>query len=124
MMKSLILVFLFSFTYAEEMDLVSTDNIFVEGLLFIILFLTMWVISFFISTKHAQKYEEKNSLHERKATKRKRELIDRFLTISHLKNRDKTAALLWLSKLLKKNIIDNEEFEILKESLSENCTLY
>ncbi len=121
MMKLLILVFLFSLIHAEEIGSATMDNIFVEGFLFIILFLTMWIISFFISTKHAQKYEEKNPLHERRASKRKRELINRFLTISHLKDRDKTAALLWLSKLLKKNIIDNEEFEILKESLSGNC---
>ena len=120
MMKLLMPVFLFSFTYAEEINPVDLDSIFVEGVLFIILFLTMWVVSFFISTKHAQKYEEKNPLHERKAARRKRELIDRFLTISHLRDKDKTVALLWLSKLLKKNIIDEEEFDILEKSLGSS----
>lgn len=120
MMKLLIFIFLCSFTRAEEIGSDVMDSIFIEGVLFIILFLTMWVISFFISTKHAQKYEKKNPLHERRAVRRKRELIERFLTISHLKDRDNTAALLWLSKLLKKNIIDEEEFEILKESLSSS----
>ena len=117
-MKLLIFIFLFSFARAEEIGSDVMDSIFIEGALFIILFLTMWVISFFISTKHAQKYEEKNPLHERRAAKRKRELIDRFLTINHFKDRDKTAGLLWLSKLLEKNIINEEEFEILKEGLS------
>ena len=89
MMK--LLIFLFLFTHAEEISSDAMDGVFREGVWFIILFLTMWIISFFISTKHAQKYEEKNPLQERRVARRKRELIDRFLTVSHLRDRDKTA---------------------------------
>ncbi len=118
MMKLFTLIFLFSFAHAKGMNSNALDSVFVEASLFIMLFLIMWIVSFFISRKHARKYEQETPLHERRAARRKKELIDRFLTITHLRERDKTAAILWLSKLLKKNIINDEEFEILKEGLN------
>ena len=116
MVKLFLLIFLFSFTYAGEISSDALDGIFVEAILFIMLFTIMGVISFFISRKHAQKYEQKNPLHERRTARKKRELIERFLTINSARNKD--AVLLWLSKLVEKNIIDDEEFKILEESLN------
>ena len=118
MIKLFALVFLFSFVHAKEIGSDVLDSIFMEAVLFITLFMLMWIISFFISRKHAREYEQENPLHERKADRRKKELIDRFLTVAHLREGDKTTALLWLSKLLKNNVINDEEFEILKEGLN------
>ena len=116
MIKLFLLIFLFSFTHAGEISSDALDGIFVEAVLFIMLFTIMGIVSFFISRKHAQKYEQKNPLHERRTARKKRELIERFLTINSARNKD--AVLLWLSKLVEKNMIDAEEFKILEESLN------
>ena len=93
------------------------ETILSEAVLFIALFASMSIISYFVSRKNAKIYELEHPLQERKDTLRKRELVDNNLNSSIIKIKGKDAVLLDLSKKLEKKRINKEEFKMLKEYL-------
>ena len=118
MMKLFLLIFFFSFANAKGMDSDTLHGIVKDAVLFFTLFTIMSIISIIISKKHAKNYELKHPIHERKAAERKRKLIEHYLNSSSIKIKGKAATLLEISKLLEEKLIDEEEFEILKESIN------
>ena len=91
-----------------------------EAALFFIAFAILSIISLVLSRKNAKKYELENPLKDRKAKARKERLIERHINRSLVTIKGKDYILAKLSQSLKKKIIDEEEFEILKLSLEEN----
>ena len=118
MIKLFLLIFLFSFAHAENMNSDPLNGIMKEAVLFFTLFAIMSIISIIISRKHAKNYELKNPLDERKATARKRKIIERYLDSFSIKINGKDAILLKISKHLENKVINEEEFEMLKEILN------
>ena len=117
MMKLFVLIFAFSFAHAEGMEANAMDGILKEALFFFVIIGIMAIISFIISKKNAKRYELENPLEERKVAQRKSELIGKYLNTAYIKIYGKDAALLNITNLLKIDTIDEEEFEILKDSL-------
>ena len=95
------------------------DTIFGEAIVFFILFATLAIISIFISKINAKKYERENPLQERKDAARKDKLVEMYINSSMVKVKGKDIILADLSKLLKNQTIDEEEFQILKSSLDD-----
>ena len=117
MVKLFVPIFIFSFAHAEGIESNAMDGIFQEALFFFVIIGIMAIISFIISKKNAKRYEHENPIQERKDAQRKSELIDKYLNTAYIKIYGKDAALLNLTNLLKIDTIDEEEFEILKDSL-------
>lgn len=92
-------------------------TIIVQAVLFLSLFGAMFIISFFLTTKSAKKFEDEHSLNERREATKKQELVDTFLNSSIIKIIGKDATLRELSVKLNKGAINKEEYSILKESL-------
>ncbi len=92
-----------------------------EAILFISLFGTMYIISYFVSKKQAEIYENEHPVQERKDAVRKEKLVDMYLNSSFIKIKGKCTVLLELSDLLNKKTINKDEFNILKKSLNANC---
>ena len=90
-----------------------------EAALFIIAFTILSIISLVISKKNAKKYELENPLQDRKDKARKEKLIERHINRSLVTIKGKDYILAELSKSLKKKIINEEEFQILKSSLND-----
>jgi len=91
-----------------------------QAALFFIAFTILSIISLVISRKNAKKYELENPLEDRKAKARKEKLMERHINNSLVSIKGKDYILHQLSELLKKKIINEEEFQILKLSLEEN----
>jgi hypothetical protein len=98
--------------------MLEQNIILIQAVLFLSLFGTMFIISYFITKKDAKKFEDKNSLDKRKKAVQKRELVDTFLNSSIVKIIGKDASLKELSNKLNKGAINKEEYNILKESLT------
>ena len=90
-----------------------------EAALFFIAFAILSIISLVLSKKNAKKYELENPLKDRKAKARKERLIERHINNSLVDIKGKAYILYGLSKSLKKGIITEEEFQILKSSLDD-----
>ena len=103
----------------EGINAADLDTIFTQALLFLIVFAILSIISMIISKKNAKKYELENPLQDRKDKARKDNLVERYINNSLVRIKGKDFILLKLSKLLKKKIINEEEFQILKLSLDE-----
>ncbi len=99
------------------MDISVGSSIFNEALLFIVIFGTMFIISFFITKRNAKAYELKNPLKDRKVIVREEKLVEKYLNSSLTKIKGTTTLLLELSKLLKNKTINEEEFKILKDNI-------
>jgi len=91
-----------------------------EAALFFVAFAILSIISLIISKKNAKKYELENPLEARKAKARKERLIERHIHRSLITIKGKDYILRQLSETLKKKIINEEEFQILKLFLEEN----
>ncbi|MDD3834444.1 MAG: hypothetical protein PHS42_03120 [Sulfurimonas sp.] len=98
--------------------MLEQNIILIQAVLFLSLFGTMFIISYFITKKDAKKFEDKNSLDKRRKAVQKRELVDTFLNSSIVKIIGKDASLKELSNKLNKGAINKEEYNILKESLT------
>ena len=95
------------------------DTIFIEAIMFFILFIILAIISFFISKKNAKKYEREHPLQDRKDAARKDKLVEMYINTSMVKVKGKDIIVSELSQLLKNKTIDEEEFQILKSSLDD-----
>ena len=90
-----------------------------EAVLFFVAFAILSIISLIISKKNAKKYELENPLQDRKDKARKEKLIERHINRSLVTIKGKDYILHQLSASLKKKILNEEEFDILKLSLEE-----
>lgn len=117
MIKFFLLTFLASFAYAEETGFDPSSSIIEEAALFFALFAILSIISFIVSKKSANKYEQENPSSERKAAARKSKIIERYLDSFSIKLKGKAATLLDISKHLENGVISEAEFEMLKEIL-------
>ena len=97
-----------------------SNEVLTQAVIFFIAFVILSVISLIISKKNAKKYELENPLQERKAKARKERLIERHINRSLVTIKGQDYILRQLLESLKKKIINEEEFEILKLSLEEN----
>ncbi|PHQ65750.1 MAG: hypothetical protein COB99_02210 [Sulfurimonas sp.] len=93
------------------------SGVFNEAILFFAIFAFMSIVSFFISKRNAKKYELKHSVQERKEIRRKDKLIHKHLNPSGIKIMGKEVKDKELSIKLKLEVINEEEYKILKESL-------
>ena len=98
--------------------MLELNTIFIQAVLFLSLFGAMFVVSYFITKKDAEKFEHEHTLDERKKAVKKRELVDTFLNSSIVKIIGKDASLQELSNKLNRGAINKEEYNILKESLT------
>ncbi len=90
-----------------------------EAALFFIAFTILSIISLVISKKNAKRYELENPLQDRKEKARKERLIERHINNSLVDIKGKAYIVAELSKSLKKEIINEEEFQILKSYLDK-----
>ncbi len=93
------------------------SSIYIEGVLFVVVFGLMSIISIIISKRNAKKYELENPLEKRREARKKEQLQKGLDNISALENDDKITKLLELSKMLDNEIITKEEFQSLKKEL-------
>ena len=93
------------------------DEVLNEAVIFFMAFAILSIISLVISRRNAKKYELENPLHERKEKARKERLIERHINNSLVSIKGKDYIVAQLSKSLKKKIINEEEFQVLKSSL-------
>ena len=96
-MKIFILIFfiLFSSLYANDVSQEKLNSIYMEAVLFVLVFGVMGIISYIYSSKHAKAYKPK-----------KEEVI---------KDRLKADRIEELRELLQKELITKVEFDLLKE---------
>ncbi len=97
--------------------MLEQNIILIQAVLFLSLFGTMFIISYFITKKGAKKFEDENSLDDRKKAVKQRELVDTFLNSSIIKIIGKDATLQELSNKLDRGAINKEEYNILKDTL-------
>nr|WP_321268143.1 hypothetical protein [uncultured Sulfurimonas sp.] len=93
------------------------ENILTQAILFIALFGTMFVISFFVTRNSAKKFESEHSLQERKDAAKKEKLVNTFLNTSTIKILGKEETLKELSNKLHKGAINKEQYTILEQTL-------
>jgi len=99
MIKSTILLLLFkTIVFAGTISQSEQKSIFLEGILFVVVFGAMGLISYIYSSRHAKAYKPKKE-------KEKEE-------IKHPANAKR---ILELEKILKNKILTQKEFEILKQ---------
>lgn len=96
-----------------------SNEVLSEAALFFVVFAILSIISLIISKKNAKKYEEENSLEDRKEKVRKERLIERHINNSLVDIKGKAYILAELSKSLQKKIINKEEFQVLKSNLEK-----
>ena len=101
----------------QEIAANDLSSIYNEAILFFTVFALMGIVSFIISRRNAKKYELEHSIQERKDIKRKNELIYNHLNSSSIKIVGKKVKHEELLNKLRLEVIDEEEYKILKESL-------
>lgn len=110
-MKFLLPILLVSFLNAEEVD--TLNGIYMEAILFVIIFGIMSIISIIVSKKDAKEFESENTLKDKKKEIKKEEIED----IAIVSKKSDSDRLIELSKMLEDGLILEKEFEILKINL-------
>jgi len=93
------------------------ETIYTQAILFISLFSTMFIISYFVTSRAAKKFESEHSLQERKEAAKKEKLVNTFLNSSTIKILGKEETLKELTHKLDKGAINKEQYTILEETL-------
>ena len=96
-----------------------SNEVLSEAALFFVVFAILSIISLIISKKNAKKFELENSLEDRKEKVRRERLIERHINNSLVTIKGKAFILTELSKSVKKNILSEKDFQILKFSLDK-----
>jgi len=99
------------------MEANALETVYSQGVMFLSLFGTMFIISYFITDKFAKKFENEHSLEDRIAAAKKERLVSNFLNSSIVKIAGKDAKLEELNQDLRKGAINQEEFMLLKQTL-------
>jgi len=94
------------------MDSQALESIYLEAVLFILLFVSMYVVSFFISRKNAKQYEIDNPLEIRRQKVILKQKHEKVMD-------DREAELL---KLFSDKIINEKELKILQNNLDHIVT--
>jgi acetyl-CoA carboxylase carboxyltransferase component len=119
--KLLLPLLTLSSLYAQGISDENLNSIYTEATAFVIVIAFMSLVSIYYSQKHAKAYEEENPLQERKAAiqkEKEEELKNQFVMRTLDKNGNKIDRLLELQEMLKEGLINEEEFQVLKEKIN------
>ena len=117
MLQILLLLFLSLSLYAEGMDEAALEGIHTEALWFVAVIAMMSVISFVVSRRQAQNYEEKMQL--KKTLQQKEPGCETASEASEAEEGLEVDRLLELAKLHKEGLLTKEEFGAFKMKLYE-----